>query len=243
MKLIAGRLPQRISDIPALILAGGLGTRLRDAVPQGQKVLAPVRQRPFLTRLLDQLSAAGVRRAILLTGHRAEDVRQAFGAQYGSLRLEYSRESSPLGTAGAVRQALNLVAKPTMLVLNGDSYCNVDLQAFFEFHRGRRADVSLAIVRVADAGRYGQVRFDAQDRITNFVEKTGTTAAGWISAGIYLIQRELLLGVPKGQAQSLEREWLPRWTASKTVAGFRCPGPFLDIGTPESYAAAQDMFT
>src|SRR5688572_12137748 len=122
MRLIAGRLPQRIADVPALILAGGLGTRLRSAVPESQKVLAPVQRRPFLARLLDQLSAAGLRRALLLTGHRADEVERTLGTQYGSLRLEYSREETPLGTAGAVRQALKLVTKPTFLLVNGDSY-------------------------------------------------------------------------------------------------------------------------
>lgn len=243
MRLVAGRLPQRIADIPALILAGGLGTRLQSAVPESQKVVAPVQRRPFLARLLDQLSAAGLRRAVLLTGHRADDVERALGAQYGSLRIEYSREASPLGTAGAVRLALKLVTKPTFLLVNGDSYCNIDLQAFFEFHRGRRADLSIAIARVADAGRYGQVRFDAEDRLTSFEEKNPKAAAGWINTGIYLVERQLFQGVPKDAPQSLERDWLPRWTTSKNVVGFRCPGPFLDIGTPESYAAAQTMFT
>jgi len=243
MRLIAGRLPQRIADVPALILAGGLGTRLRSAVPQTQKVVAPVQRRPFLARLLDQLSAAGLRRAMLLTGHGADEVERTLGVQYGSLRLEYSREATPLGTAGAVRHALKLVTKPTFLLVNGDSYCNVDLQAFFEFHRGRRADLSMAIARVDDAGRYGQVRFDAEDRLTSFEEKNAAAGAGWINTGVYLIQRELFQNVPKGAPQSLERDWLPRWTTSKIVVGFRCTGPFLDIGTPESYAAAQDYFT
>lgn len=242
MRLIAGRLPQRIADIPALILAGGLGTRLRSAVAGTQKVLAPVQRRPFLARLLDQLSAAGLRRVVLLTGHQAEDVEKTFGEHYGSLRIEYSREATPLGTAGAVRHALKLVTKPTFLLVNGDTYCNVDLQAFFEFHRGRRADASIAIARVADAGRYGQVRFDAEDRLTSFEEKNPAAGAGWINTGIYLIERDLFRSVPKDQPQSLERDWLPRWTTSKTVVGFRCTGPFLDIGTPESYAAAQAMF-
>jgi len=242
MRLIAARLPQRIADLPALILAGGLGTRLRSAVPKSQKVVAPVRSRPFLARLLDQLSIAGIRHALLLTGHRGDEVERTLGTQHDSVRLEYSRETTPLGTAGAVRHALKLVTKPTFLLVNGDSYCNVDLQSFFDFHRGRRADLSMAIAHVNDAGRYGQVHLDTRDRLTSFEEKNPAAEAGWINTGVYLIQRELFQNVPKDSPQSLERDWLPRWTASKTVVGFRCPGPFLDIGTPESYAAAEEFF-
>ena len=109
-------------DVPALILAGGLGTRLEGVVTGIPKVLAPVCGRPFLSYLLDQLQAAGVREVVLCTGYRADQVFETFGTRYEELSLRYSSESRPLGTAGAIRQAVGLVGAERFLVLNGDSY-------------------------------------------------------------------------------------------------------------------------
>jgi len=236
------RAPTRLSDIPAVILAGGLGTRLRAAVADVPKVLAPVHGRPFLTHVLERLAAASVRRAVLLTGYRADDVERIIGTRCGSLQLEYSRETRPLGTGGALRQALERLDTPTILLLNGDSCCDIDLQQFFNWHRRRRADLTMAVARVADASRFGRVQLNTEGKIVRFVEKGATARPGWINAGIYLIQRRLLESMPTGQSLSLEREFLPRWLATERVLGFRCVGPFLDIGTPESYTAAESFF-
>ena len=122
-------------DVTAAILAGGLGTRLRPAVADRPKVLAPVGGRPYLTYLLDQLAGAGVREVVLLTGYAADEVRDALGDRYGRMRLRYSVEPAPLGTAGALRLALPLLAAPAVLLLNGDSYCDADLGAFRRSHR------------------------------------------------------------------------------------------------------------
>lgn len=226
----------------AAILAGGLGTRLRSVVADRPKVLAPVGGRPFLTRLLDQLARSAVRKVVLLTGHRAEQVRAAFGEGYGGLELVYSDEPQPLGTGGALRHALAQLDGPTLLLLNGDSYCDIDLDEFQQFHQEQRAGVSLALVRVADASRYGRVECDAEGRVVRFEEKRPGATPGWINAGVYLIERRLLEDVPSGRPLSLERDLLPPWTAQGIVRGFRCPGRFLDIGTPESYAAAEEFF-
>ncbi len=242
MTATIARKPLRLADVPALILAGGLGTRLQSAVPDVPKALAPVEGRPFLAYLLDRLAAASLRRIILLTGYGAEQIETALGRSYGPLRLEYSREERPLGTGGAVRRALDRLDGRTLLLLNGDSFCEVDLARFFALHRRRRADLSMVVAKVADASRYGSVRRDVSNRITGYLEKTASAGPGWINAGMYLIERALLKEMPVDQPMSLERDWLPRWLACHRVIGFPTTGAFLDIGTPEAYASAAAFF-
>jgi NDP-sugar pyrophosphorylase family protein len=229
-------------DVTAAILAGGLGTRLRSVVTDRPKVLAPVCGRPYLTYLLDQLAAASVREVVLLTGHAADQVRDTLGETHAGLRLMYSAEPIPLGTGGALRNALPHLSAQTVLLLNGDSYCDVDLTAFVHFHRAEPAGASLVLVRVPEASRFGQVRGGRTGRILRFEEKGEAQGPGWINAGVYLIDRALLAGVPPGRALSLERDLLPGWVAERQVRGYRCDGRFLDIGTPESYAEAEEFF-
>lgn len=238
--------------ITAAILAGGLGTRLRPVVSDRPKVLAMVRGKPFLAYLLDQLVEAGIRRAVLLTGYRAEQVRDVFGHRYRSIRLEYSVEASPLGTAGALRLALpKLFLLPltpeargasTVLVMNGDSQCEVDLQKFQAFHERESTDASLVVARASDSSRFGKVEISPDHRVASFFEKHEAGGPGWINAGIYLINRNLVEEVPPDRAVSLEREMFPAWVGRKKLCGFHVGGAFLDIGTPESYVAAEEFF-
>src|SRR4051812_33523420 len=226
-------------SLTAAILAGGLGTRLRPAVADRPKGLAPVGGRPYLTYVLDQLAAALVRDVVLLTGHGAGRVRDALGDAYGTLRLTYSAEPAPLGTAGALRLALPHLKSPTVLLLNGDSYCDVDLGAFPPAHRG---GVSMVLARVPDASRFGRVRARRDGRIILFEEKGAAGGPGWVNAGIYLLDRSLIEEIPAGRPASLERDLLPAWVAARRARGFPCGGRFLDIGTPQSYAEAEDFF-
>ena len=230
-----------IAGLTAAILAGGLGTRLRAAVPDRPKVLAAVNGRPFLAYLLDQLAAAGLRRVVLCTGHLGWQVRRELGARHAGLELVYSQEETPLGTGGALRLALPHLAAPTALVLNGDSYCRCDLAAFHRRHRAGDARASLVVVEMADCSRFGRVETSAGGRITAFAEKDPAVGAGLINAGVYLLDTSLLDQAPPGRALSLERDLLPAWLA-EGVMSFPSPGPFLDIGTPESYARASAFF-
>ena len=228
----------RLSGVTAAVLAGGLGTRLRPAVADRPKVLAPVAGRPFLAYLLDFLAAAGLRRAVLLTGFQGAQVRAELGDRHAGMALAYSEEPSPLGTGGAVRAALGQFDSQTILLLNGDSFLRVNLAAFSAFHRRRRADVSLALALVDDAGRFGRAATARDGRVTAFAEKAIAGRPGWINGGVYLLERPLLEEIPTGRPASLEREMLPGWVRERAVYGRRVLGPFLDIGTPESYALA-----
>jgi D-glycero-alpha-D-manno-heptose 1-phosphate guanylyltransferase len=228
-------------DVTVAILAGGLGMRLRPILAELPKPLAPVSGRPFLAHLLDSLTAAGAQRVLLLVGHKGEQIRRALGNRYAGASLDYSTEPEPLGTGGALRHALGRVSCPTVLLLNGDSFCEFDPVGFVRFHRRRGADASLVLTKVDDAGRFGRVQTTFGGRVVAFDEK-GAGGPGWINAGAYLLERDLLREVTAGRPVSLERELLPAWVESKEVFAYRCSGAFLDVGTPESYAAAPAFF-
>lgn len=223
----------------AVVLAGGLGSRLAPAVGAVPKVLARVGGRPFLERLLDQLSEARAGRALLCVGHRAGEVRAELGASYRGLALEYSEESSPLGTAGCLRPALPRLGAADVLVMNGDSYLDVPLLGLWSAHLAGEAAGSLAVVHVPDAGRYGRVELDASGRVLGFAEKPSPGRPGLVNAGVYCFRRELLEAIPEGNV-SLERDMLPAW--APRLQGIVREAAFLDIGTPESYARAEGFF-
>jgi D-glycero-alpha-D-manno-heptose 1-phosphate guanylyltransferase len=222
----------------ALILAGGLGTRLRGAVADRPKVLAPVAGRPFLFHLLDELAAAGVREVVLCTSYMAASVEAAVGGSYGCMAVHYSVEEEPLGTGGALRQALDLTASETLLVANGDSLFRTDLGRFWGWHVARELQGSILLAQVGDGGRFGRVEVDAHGRIGRFTEKDGVAAPGWINAGIYLLHRSWIAEIPAGRPVSLEQEFFPRWL-SHGLHGLMAEGRFMDIGTPESYRQAE----
>ncbi len=230
-----------LAGLSVLILVGGMGTRLRSVVADRPKALAQINNRPFLSYLLDQLAAQGLRRAVLCTGFMAEQIQETFGNSHGPLQLAYSQELRPQGTAGAIRQALPLIESRLMLVMNGDSFCSANLEGFLAWHNSLGASASLYLVDVPDVSRYGQVRVDKAERIVCFEEKGQNTGQGWINAGIYLLSRSLTTMIPEGKAVSIEKEIFPRLIGSEFY-GFQGQGDFIDIGTPESYARAGEFF-
>ena len=248
-----------LATLPAAILCGGLGTRLRPVVSDRSKVVADVAGRPFLSYLLSDLAAAGVRRAILCTGHQAESVQALYGASFGSLQLAYSQEASPLGTGGALALAARRCEGDLLLALNGDSRCAVDLQGLFAQHAARGFPAALAVCQVPDTSTFGRVVFDDSHRVNAFIEKGGAppgvaeataasvsraddqpvaALAGWVNAGVYLLPTAWLRSVPIDRPVSLERDLLPAWIA-RGITAFPVAGPLIDIGTPERLAAAQ----
>ena len=233
----AGQDPLQISTA---ILAGGFGTRLKSVLPDQPKALAAINGRPFLAYQLDQLAAAGVQDVVLCTGYLSEQIRNHFGRAYGPLHLRYSHETAPLGTAGALRLVLPLLASDVILVLNGDSYCDVDLRHFFNWHQCHSATDSMVAVRCPDIARYGCVRMDEQGVVEGFEEKS-RSGPGWVNAGIYLIHRSLVAALPEDQPASLERELFPGLVC-RGLRAYCVSGRFLDIGTPESYKAAEEFF-
>jgi NDP-sugar pyrophosphorylase family protein len=232
---------QQPSGTAAVVLAGGLGTRLRSVVADRPKVMAEIHGRPFLSYLFDQLLVADIRDVIVCTGYLGTRVTSFFGDSYGSLRIAYSQELSPLGTAGALRLALPLLESEAVLVLNGDSFCGADLATFIEWHSERRARASILLAKMANTDRFGRVHVDHEGRVTGFEEKSPGRGPGLINAGVYLFEREMLRGIPAERPVSLEREIFPRWIA-EGLYGCETEARFLDIGTPESFATAEEFF-
>lgn len=228
-----------LEEITAVVLAGGLGTRLRSRVADRPKVLAEVSGRPFLAYLLDHLERAGQRRCVLCTGYQADLVEAAFGSRHGKMELLYSREEEPLGTGGAVRLAAPLLTGDPVLVLNGDSFFKSDLPRFLAWHRSLPSPTaSLLMAEMEDTSRFGRVSVDQEGQILRFEEKRPDAGPGWINTGIYLISRAALEAIPAGRPVSLERETFPAWIGHGFY-GLQAPGDFLDIGTPESFDAAE----
>ena len=229
-------------DIKTIILVGGLGTRLRSVVPSKPKVLASIGERSFLELLVQQLSTQGIRQLVMCTGYLADQIETRFGdGTRWNISIEYSKEEMPLGTAGAVKLAQRYVGNaPEFLVLNGDSFLEINFQELIGFHRVHpRAVATMAVIRVEDAGRYGTVNVDSSDRVNGFAEKTGSKAPGLVNGGVYVFSRAVWQSIPEGPA-SLERDVFPQLIAQGVYAREQ-HGMFVDIGTPADYARAQEL--
>lgn len=227
--------------VTAVILAGGLGTRLRMVVSDRPKVIAVINGRPFITYLLDQVENAGLQKVVLCTGYMAEVVAKEIGETYKTLRIIYSEEVEPLGTAGALKLAEPYLNSEYILVLNGDSYVEVDLNKFFKWNFTMGCTASIVLSQVDDVSRYGQVLVVEDDQVISFEEKGEESGPGWINAGIYLLKRVLISTISPNINISLERDIVPLWI-SQGLHGYRCRGRFLDIGTPEAYNMAHHFF-
>jgi D-glycero-alpha-D-manno-heptose 1-phosphate guanylyltransferase len=230
-----------LSEVSAMILAGGMGTRLRSVVADRSKVMADVADRPFVAYLLDQLEAAGLRHVIMCTGFMGDQLRAELGDSHGKIELTYIQEKCPLGTGGAIRNALPLARSNNVLIMNGDSYIDANLRQYWAHYRGSGNKGGLLLTRVADIARYGSVTLDERGRVVSFEEKGAQNGPGLINAGVYLLSKELLMTIQTGRRVSLEQEMLPRWTSGGLTA-YEGSGRFLDIGLPETYALAEQFF-
>jgi NDP-sugar pyrophosphorylase family protein len=235
------RLYADLSKMTAVLLVGGRGERLRAVLPSTPKPLASLGRRSFLELLVRQLRGHGIRRLLMCTGYLAHQIEQEFGAgDEFDVTIEYSRESNPLGTAGAVKLAQpHLQDAQDFLVLNGDSFLEADFRQLIEFHGGHGGLISMAVVAVQNAERFGTVEVDARSRVIGFREKASSTAPGLVNAGIYVFRHDIFTHLPQGPA-SLERDVFPR-VLDRGVYAFEQQGMFIDIGTPEDYARAQEV--
>ncbi|MDR4494379.1 MAG: nucleotidyltransferase family protein [Nitrospirales bacterium] len=233
--------PSSLGCTTAAVLAGGVGSRLRPVIHDRSKVMAPVHGVPFLAYLLEQISQYGIQSVVLCTGVFADSIVSFFGSHYQGLTIHYSYESEPRGTAGALREAMELFDSYPVLVMNGDSFCDVNLERFVQWHIEKRGVVSLALARVEQGDRFGAVQFDADSRLTEFSEKGRKAGPIWANAGIYLMERSFIEAIPRGEPSSLEREIFPQML-SGGIHGYPSEGRFLDIGTPASYRVAEEFF-
>ncbi|HVP83450.1 MAG TPA: nucleotidyltransferase family protein [Rhizomicrobium sp.] len=229
-------------ETDVMVLVGGLGTRLQSVVSDRPKALASINGRPFLHYLIRQIEDAGFRRVVLCTGFRGAQIEEALASSPDGLEFAFSREETPLGTAGALRFGLDLLESSKVVVLNGDSFIDVDLCAFLQWYDTSPFDVGLVAASVADASRFGTLDMDQAGTILAFREKRGVAEQGWINAGVYIFSKERLLDIPVGRTVSLEQDIFPEWSRQGAMGGYRAGGRFIDIGTPESYSAASRFF-
>ena len=226
----------------AIILAGGKGTRLQPAVSDVPKPMAPIHGRPFLEYQIDYWIKQGVRRFILSIGYRGEIIQKHFGMRYKNAEIACAVESLPLGTGGGLLLAAQqLKATEPFLILNGDTFFEVDLEALRSFHQQKKSEFTVAVLQVPVNRRYGAVRLGKDSEITTFKDKIPDTGNILVNGGIYLAERSALEKLPWAPAKglSLEEDLFPYFLKSRRRAfGFVSPGRFLDIGTPEDYRAA-----
>lgn len=239
-------------SLPALILAGGLGKRLQPVINDRPKPMASVGDKPFLEYQLEWLKRQSIDRLILCVGYRHQQIQDYFGdGERLGLQIDYSIEGELMGTGGAIRQAERFIQGP-FLVLNGDTFIDIDLADLVDFHQANTEAPeyvgSIALARVEDASSFGSVKLDDQNHITSFLEKKGSDSSGvpvsgWVNAGVYLLEPELLRFIRADRKVSIERETFPAiLESSRKLGGYQTDGVFIDIGTPEGYARFKDQF-
>jgi len=229
-----------VETIDVIILAGGLGTRLREVVGNTPKVLASVNNRPFLDIVLGYLDKwECVGKVVIAAGYMAERIITEYDRKNRyHFQIDFSVEKELLGTGGGIIKGLGFTTTDIVLALNGDSYINVDLTRLSATHNARKAAMTIVVRRVGDAGRYGSVKLDSYHKIISFHEKKSGQTDGYINAGVYLFRRRLFEAVDAGKVLSLERELLPYFLEKEEIYGYVSTGKFIDIGTPESYRIA-----
>jgi len=226
-------------SLPAVILVGGQGTRLRPLTDRTRKDMLKIVDRPLLAFTFEHLARSGVERAILSCGYLPDQLRAHFGDRHGALSLEYEVEDEPLDSGGGIAFAARGL-EGSFFALNGDSLREADLSELVRFHRSTGAKATILLTPVADPSRYGLVRLAADGRVESFLEKPRPEEidTDLINAGLYVLEPDVLDLVPKGRPVSIEREVFPRLAEDGTVYGIALPGYWLDVGTPESYLQA-----
>jgi len=228
-----------LSGLDVAVLAGGLGTRLRGVLGGKPKILAPVDGRPFLDHLLDRLERDRPRRIVFCLGHLANQVTDRLRRRTRpACAVEWTVEQRPMGTAGALRQAMARLSSDPVLVVNGDTWLDIDLKHFVDTFRAEPTEISLACVRVDDTSPYGAVELDRQRWVRSFAEKRSVSSRpGLVSGGVYLFSQAALAHLDEKKAESLERDFLQTRPA-RSIKAHVGPGKFIDIGTPEALTRA-----
>ncbi len=228
-----------MGDVDAVILVGGLGTRLRPLTLSAPKPMLPTAGVPFLLHMLSRIREAGITHVVLGTSYRAEVFESYFGdgSRFG-LELEYVTETEPLGTGGGIRNVAGALRGDTAMIFNGDVLSGVDLRALLAAHADSAADVTLYLTKVEDPRAFGCVPTDADGRVTAFLEKDPDPVTDQINAGTYVFSRDVVESIPAGRNVSVERETFPGLLArGARVAGFVDASYWRDLGTPSDFVA------
>ena len=232
--------------LPAIILAGGLGTRLRTVVSDMPKPMAPVCGKPFLHYLFEYLKKQGISHAILSVGYKSELIEEYFKEEYLGISIQYVKELEPLGTGGGIKQAM-AVANSDAYILNGDTFFDVNLLALFDCFKEKRACIALSLKQMVAFDRYGTVEIDSQQRVLQFHEKRYQDS-GLINGGVYLLSKDVFSDIealeqkPLPDKFSFVKEVLEKHLSSLPYYATVFDSYFIDIGIPEDYHRAQIDF-
>jgi D-glycero-alpha-D-manno-heptose 1-phosphate guanylyltransferase len=221
----------------ALVLAGGFGTRLQAALSGVPKPMAPIGGKPFLEFLLEYLTRFPITHFILCTGYKHEIIEKYFGTAFKDVPITYSVEREPLGTGGAIVQAIPLVHEQNCVVLNGDTFFEINIERFFRYHVHSNSDFSIALKTMENFDRYGTVQ-RVGDRIVAFEEKRFRTA-GEINGGVYILKKSVFANHSFPTTFSIEKTFLEKNVGRYAITGWVYDGFFIDIGVPEDYTRAQ----
>lgn len=221
-------------NLQALILVGGLGTRLRTIVNDRPKPMAIIHGKPFLEYQIEFLKKNGVNDIVLSTGYMGEKIEEYFhsGEKLG-ISIKYKKEKELLGTGGAIKNAKDLLNEQ-FFVLNGDSIFLIDINDMIKFHKENRSDATLALVKVKDKSRYGNVQVDSKFQITGFIEK-GNSGGDLVSGGVYYLEKSCFQWNNLPDKFSIENDFFPKLVVEKRVFGFVSNSFFIDIGTVEDH--------
>jgi D-glycero-alpha-D-manno-heptose 1-phosphate guanylyltransferase len=230
-----------LTNISCIILAGGKGTRLQSVISDVPKPMAPINGIPLLERMIQHLYEQGVQHFILSVGYKKEVIIDYFTSKERPYFISFSEEDTPLGTGGAIQKALNKATSEFVLVLNGDTFFDIDIQNFVKKALAQHSECTLALHSTANNKRYGSVQIQ-NNQILSFQEKS-SESTNLINGGIYFIHKQTFLNRNLPEQFSFEQDYLEKYVGEHTFTGFEENGYFIDIGIPEDYKKAQHDFT
>ncbi len=224
-----------------IILAGGLGTRLKSVLPDTPKCLAPINDQPFLGLLINFLKKQGINNFIFSLGYKSEAVVEYLDENFRNTNIYYSIENQQLGTGGAIKLALSKVSTDEVLVINGDTFFNNDLNLFYRFHQRNDSKFTIALTKVENNNRFGSVILNNEKEIISFSEKNLNPYA-LINAGQYILNKKVFLNYKTENIFSIELDFFQKNTAEKKIFGYEFISDFIDIGIPDDLIRAQTFF-
>lgn len=222
----------------AIILAGGLGTRLRHVIADIPKAMALLNNQPFLNYIFNYLDKNNIKKAILATGHLHHKIEEYYGNSYQNIEIEYSIESEPLGTGGAIKKALGKASSETVLIMNGDTFFDLNITDMFLVHKNTNADMTIALKPMHNISRYGIVKIE-NAKVVGFEEKK-KEEFGYINGGVYLAKKNLFDKLDLPNKFSFEKDFLKKLVSQLKIYAFISDTYFIDIGIPEDYEKAQE---
>jgi D-glycero-alpha-D-manno-heptose 1-phosphate guanylyltransferase len=227
--------------LEVIVLAGGIGTRLKSVIADVPKPMADINNKPFLEYILNYLLEREIKKVILSVGYKYKIIQKYFGDKYNEINLIYSIEEEPLGTGGGIKLALEKAESRNVFVINGDSIFLIDLKDLLQYHLSKNANITIALKQMHNFNRYGAVKLDHHNRIIEFSEKKHQIT-GYINGGVYIIERNIFenLGLPK--KFSFENDFLGKEINKKNIFGKIIDSYFVDIGLPEDYERLKREF-